>query len=62
MRTARVLGSSTLHARANQDRHASNGVTHDAVTPEPFDAFTLSDGQLTATLPPLSWTVFEIAT
>ena len=46
MRTARVLGSSTLHAQADQDRHASNGITHDAVTPEPFDAFTLSDGQL----------------
>jgi alpha-N-arabinofuranosidase len=62
MRTARVLGSSTLHARADQDRHASNGVTHDAVVPAPFDAYTLSDGQLTATLPPLSWTVFEIST
>jgi hypothetical protein len=30
------------------------------VTPEPFDAYELVDGQLTANLPPLSWTVFEV--
>jgi hypothetical protein len=30
------------------------------VIPRPFDAYALSDGRLTATLPPLSWTVFDI--
>ena len=60
VRATRVLGSSTLHAQPGQDRHASNGVAHRAVLPQSFDAYALSDGRLTATLRPLSWTVFDI--
>jgi alpha-N-arabinofuranosidase len=56
----RVVGATTLHARGSQDRHVSNREQHDAVTPEAFEAYELVDGQLTATLPPLSWTVFEL--
>ncbi len=57
----RVIEATSLHARGDQDRHATNRERHDAVGPEPFDAYDLVDGQLTATLPPLSWTVFEMA-
>ena len=57
----RVIEATSLHARGDQDRHATNRERHDAVGPEPFDAYDLVDGQLTATLPPLSWTVFELA-
>jgi alpha-N-arabinofuranosidase len=60
VRATRVRASNTLHAQPGQDRHSSNGVSHDAVTPQPFDAHAFSDGRLTATLPPLSWTVFDI--
>jgi alpha-N-arabinofuranosidase len=56
----RVLASRILCAQPGQDRHTSNGPAHDAVIPRPFDAYTLSDGRLIATLPPLSWTVFDI--
>jgi alpha-L-arabinofuranosidase len=62
VRATRMLASSILHAQPGQDRHASNGVSHHAVTPRPFDAYALSDGRLTAILPPLSWTVFDIET
>ena len=55
-----VLGSSTLHAGERQDRHTTNSLTNqDAVTPRPFDEYTLDSGQFRAELPPLSWTVFE---
>ena len=30
------------------------------MTPQGFDAYELVDGQLNATLPALSWTVFEL--
>jgi len=56
----RVVGATTMHARGSQDRHVTNREQHDAVTPQGFDAYELVDGQLTATLPPLSWTVFEL--
>jgi alpha-N-arabinofuranosidase len=55
-----MIGATSLHARGSQDRHVTNQDQHDAVTPEPFDAYELVDGQLTANLPPLSWTVFEL--
>ena len=55
-----VVGSTTLHARNDQDRHTTNLEQHDAVVPVRFDDHTVDDGQLTATLPALSWTVFEI--
>ena len=60
VRATRVRASHTLHAQSGQDRHSSNGVSHDAVTPRSFDAHAFSDGRLTANLPPLSWTVFDI--
>jgi alpha-L-arabinofuranosidase len=43
-----------------QDRHTTNLEVHDAVTPQTFAAYELADGRLSATLPPLSWSVFEI--
>ena len=55
-----VVGSTTLHARNDQDRHTTNLEQHDAVVPVRFDDHTVDNGQLTATLPALSWTVFEI--
>jgi alpha-N-arabinofuranosidase len=55
-----VRTSRTLHAQAGQDRHTSNGVSHDAVIPRPFSAYALANARLTATLPPLSWTIFDL--
>ena len=55
-----VRGATTLHARDGQDRHASNTTEHDAVVPTRFDDHAVRDGRLTATLPALSWTVFEL--
>ena len=57
----RVVEATSLYPRGSQDRHATNRDRHDAVEPERFDSFELADGKLTATLPPLSWTVFELA-
>ncbi len=57
----RMVEATSLHARGSQDRHATNREQHDAVRPSGFDAYELVDGRLTATLPPLSWTVFEMA-
>jgi len=55
-----VLDSSTLHAGSGQDRHTTNlGGTHDAVTPRKFEDYVLDGGQLKASLPALSWTVFS---
>jgi alpha-L-arabinofuranosidase len=55
-----IAQASTLHAVNGQDRHTTNLEVHDAVTPQTFAAYELADGRLSATLPPLSWTVFEI--
>ncbi len=55
-----VRAASTLHAHEGQERHATNLERHDAVTPVRFDDHAVRDGQLTATLPALSWTVFEL--
>ncbi|HET9647007.1 MAG TPA: alpha-N-arabinofuranosidase [Microlunatus sp.] len=55
-----VVAATTLHAGDGQDRHLTNRERHDAVVPAAFDAFTVVDGRLSAQLPPLSWTVFEI--
>jgi alpha-N-arabinofuranosidase len=57
---AAVVGATTLHANDSQDRHTTNLEVHDAVVPVPFNDHTVSDGRLTATLPALSWTVFEV--
>lgn len=57
-----VRGASTLHARDGQDRHATNREHHQAVRPQPFGAYELADGRLTAQLPALSWTVVELET
>jgi alpha-N-arabinofuranosidase len=55
-----IAQASTLHAVDGQDRHTTNLEVHDAVTPQTFAACELADGRLSATLPPLSWTVFQI--
>jgi hypothetical protein len=55
-----VVAATTLHATGSQDRHVTNRDQHDAVTPQRFDTYELVDGTLTATLPALSWTVFEL--
>jgi alpha-N-arabinofuranosidase len=55
-----VRAATTLHAGDGQDRHATNTTEHDAVVPTRFDDHAVRDGQLTATLPALSWTVFEL--
>jgi alpha-N-arabinofuranosidase len=55
-----VAAASTLHAGSGQDRHTTNREVHDAVTPIVFDAYRVEGGMLTAQLPPLSWTVFEV--
>jgi len=57
-----VLDATCLQAASDQDRHTTNLHHHDAVTPRRFDAYALEEGQLTATLPPLSWTVFSFET
>jgi alpha-N-arabinofuranosidase len=56
-----VLAATTLHAGEGQDRNTTNLEDHSAITPSSFTAHTLVDGTLQATLPPLSWTVFELA-
>jgi hypothetical protein len=43
-----------------QNRHTTSLEVHDAVTPQTFAAYELAYGRLSATLPPLSWTVVEI--
>lgn len=55
-----VIQASTLAARSDQDRHTTNLTNHDAVVPVRFDDHAVGDGLLTATLPALSWTVFEV--
>ncbi|MCW2802609.1 MAG: abfA [Propionibacteriaceae bacterium] len=54
-----VREASTLHAGSNQDRHTTNLEDHSAVAPRPFTDHVLDSGRLKASLPPLSWTVFE---
>jgi alpha-N-arabinofuranosidase len=60
VRATSVRGASTLHAGEGQDRHTTNRDSHGAVTPRSFDDHALDAGQLKASLPPLSWTVFEL--
>jgi alpha-N-arabinofuranosidase len=55
-----VIDATSLHARGQQDRHATNLNGRAAVTPQPFNAYTLAQSILEANLPPLSWTVFEL--
>jgi len=55
-----VLTASSLCAAESQDRHTTNRDGHDAVRPVPFTNHALTDGTLRATLPALSWTVFEL--
>jgi alpha-N-arabinofuranosidase len=55
-----VASATTLHAGDGQDRSTTNLERHDSVTPTAFDAYAVSDGTVTAQLPPLSWTVFEV--
>jgi alpha-N-arabinofuranosidase len=57
----RVIAASSLHAGNGQDRHATNRENHDAVVPTKFSDYELEDGALRIQLPPLSWTVFEVA-
>jgi alpha-N-arabinofuranosidase len=54
-----VVEASTLHAGGDQDRHATNRFSHDAVAPRRFDDYVLDGGRLKANLPALSWTVFS---
>jgi alpha-N-arabinofuranosidase len=56
-----VLKATTLHAGPGQDRHITNSEDHGAITPQPFDDHRLESGRLRANLPPLSWTVFDLA-
>ncbi|GAA1849018.1 alpha-N-arabinofuranosidase [Microlunatus capsulatus] len=58
--STRVLAATTLHARGDQDRHTTNLEDHGAVAPVAFDDHAVDAGRLTATLPALSWTVFEL--
>lgn len=60
VRGQRVVAATTLHAGDQQDRNTTNLERHDAVVPTTFDDFVLDDGHLTANLPALSWTVFEV--
>ncbi len=55
-----VHQATTLHAGPGQDRHTTNLETHDAVTPRRFHDHAFDSGRLKASLPPLSWTVFEL--
>jgi alpha-L-arabinofuranosidase len=55
-----VIGATSLHAHGQQDRHATNVAGPAAVRPQPFQAYALAEGVLRSTLPPLSWTVFEL--
>ncbi len=57
-----VRAATSLHAGAGQDRHTSNAVDHGAVVPVAFEDHLLDAGRLRATLPALSWTVFELDT
>ena len=56
----RLLAATTLHAGDGQDRHATNRDDHTAVVPAALKNAQVTDGRLTAQLPPLSWTVFEM--
>ncbi|MQA11777.1 MAG: alpha-L-arabinofuranosidase [Pseudonocardiaceae bacterium] len=54
----RVLGH---HVIADADRHARNSAEHpDRVQPRQVTGAAVSDGQLTAQLPPLSWNVLRL--
>lgn len=55
-----VIKATSLHARGQQDRHATNLNDHAAVIPHTFHSYALAEGMLQAALPPLSWTVFEL--
>jgi alpha-N-arabinofuranosidase len=55
-----LLAATTLHAGEGQDRHATNRDDHAAVAPRALKNAQVADGTLTAQLPPLSWTVFEL--
>ncbi len=55
-----VAAASSLHAGEGQNRHTTNLEVHDAIAPTAFADFQFESGTLTANLPPLSWTVFEI--
>ena len=55
-----VRAATTLHAGTGQDRFTDNRTDHGAVVPARFDEHAVADGRLTAMLPALSWTVFEI--
>ncbi len=55
-----LLAATTLHAGDGQDRHTTNRDDHTAVVPGALKNARLADGTLSAQLPPLSWTVFEL--
>jgi alpha-N-arabinofuranosidase len=55
-----VINATTLHARGQQDRHATNLNDHAAVIPHAFRTYALAEGILQADLPPLLWTVLEL--
>ena len=55
-----LLAATTLHAGDGQDRHATNRDDHTAVVPAALKNAQVTEGRLTAQLPPLSWTVFEV--
>jgi alpha-N-arabinofuranosidase len=55
-----LLAATTLHAGDGQDRHATNRDDHTAVVPGALKNAQVTEGRLTAQLPPLSWTVFEV--
>ena len=55
-----LLAATTLHAGDGQDRNSTNRDNHGAVVPGVLKDARLDDATLTAQLPPLSWTVFEV--
>ncbi|GAB7193625.1 alpha-N-arabinofuranosidase [Kineococcus sp. NUM-3379] len=58
----RVVSATTLHAGEGQDRHTTNNQENpQAVTPRALEDVTITDGNATVVLPPLSWSVVRFA-
>jgi alpha-N-arabinofuranosidase len=57
----RVVGATVLRAPDGAAPDLTNHDRHDAIVPEPFTGAGFDQQILRADLPPLSWTVFELA-
>ena len=58
---SRLSAATVLHAPAGAAPDLTNVDRHDAIVPQPLIGATLDHQILHADLPPLSWTVFELA-